>query len=328
MKLLKETATLNVVCDFLKNKGLHHSASSWDKLLSERIIPSLEEKQITVNDLIALLQRAEEYGRKHTFLYKCLPSIAEELLNERRMEAILKSSGLDKLIDKPAILDQPESPTIADVRWLKNPNGITEGFLIKIIEARISMEFVGEESDGNLVSRQYKQVKERAVNVVKLDTKGNLEIRIASQKNSTLYKDNLVKMWDLVGEIFPRLNFAEISLHKAKDRLWNDKAELQSLIRYSDSTLKNESGTVLKAASGSFDSDLFDDTGATDSLATFLSHKAHCETFNIWFKANAPLPSKDIHVLLSGEINEFAITAHCNEEDYAYVLGQLRKFNT
>ena len=39
------------------------------------------------------------------------------------------------------------------------------------------------------------------------------------------------------------------------------------------------------------------------------------------------LPSKDVHVILKGKLNEFAIPAQCSKQDYEYVLNQLRKYN-
>ena len=39
------------------------------------------------------------------------------------------------------------------------------------------------------------------------------------------------------------------------------------------------------------------------------------------------LPSRDVHVLLKGALNEFAVTAKCSKQDYEYVLTQLRKYN-
>lgn len=44
-------------------------------------------------------------------------------------------------------------------------------------------------------------------------------------------------------------------------------------------------------------------------------------------KPNADGSEKEIHVLLNGEANEFAVTAAITEEEYEYVLHQVRKYN-
>ena len=53
---------------------------------------------------------------------------------------------------------------------------------------------------------------------------------------------------------------------------------------------------------------------------------SYCAGANLWFKKASGL-SSDSHVLLTGESNEFALPANCSEEDYKYVLNQLRYFN-
>jgi hypothetical protein len=63
-------------------------------------------------------------------------------------------------------------------------------------------------------------------------------------------------------------------------------------------------------------------------LLPFLSHDAHCDASNIWFKAGpGSVPARDLHVLLAGDVNEFAITARCSETDFEYALSELRSLN-
>ncbi len=330
IKLLQETTTLSIVSNFLKDKGLHHSASSWDQLRAERILPALAEHRIDIKDLVNLLRTAEEYGRQHVFLYRCLSEEKIcELLDEERIKDILETIGLTDILNEPKILDQPESPTIVDVRWEKSRNGILIGLVIKIIEARISKKFVREQSnDDGTVSEIYKHIPERVVNVIKLRVNGDLELRIASQESKS-YKNNVDNIWCLIDDILPRNSFSEIYLSKAMDCLWRDRHVLHDLIRFSDSTLRNDYGTAVKAASGSQESNLFDDEGANNCMEAFFKSEAHCEAHNIWFKVinGESIPSKEVHVLLSGELNEFAITPHSSEENYEYVINQLKRLN-
>jgi hypothetical protein len=84
---------------------------------------------------------------------------------------------------------------------------------------------------------------------------------------------------------------------------------------------------VLSAATGfSEQGSLFDDQGAALSLDAFFEHHGYCDSSNIWWLKSSeepPIPSKDVHVLLSGATNEFAVTARCSREDHEYVLRQL-----
>lgn len=55
----------------------------------------------------------------------------------------------------------------------------------------------------------------------------------------------------------------------------------------------------------------------------------YCSSSNVWFlEGPSGIPSKKIHVLLSGEMHEFAITMHCRKADYDYVIGKIRFLNS
>ena len=327
IKLLRQTTSLAIVKDFLKNKDLHHSASSWDELREKRISPALDSKQLSKKELIDLLRQAEEHGRQHIFLYKCPAKKAQDLMDRNKIEHALKKKGLDSLLTTPTVLDQPSEPTISDIRW-EGDTDRPSHFTVKIVEQRISHVYLEESEENGFFIKRYEKVKERAVNIARLHRNGSLEIRITSHSNSSKYHSDVNKIIGQLSDIIDLSGFTEVSLYQLKNKLWDDRASLGGIIKYSDSTLRNNLGTVLKAATGDPNCNLIDDTGADSSLETFMSHDAYCDSSNIWLIKNEPLPSKDIHILLSGEVNEFAITAHCNQLDYEHALNQLQKLNS
>jgi hypothetical protein len=297
-------------------------------MIDNRLIPAIKSKGINTEDLIDLLRNIEEYGHQHIFLYKCPEETATALINTDRITSIMKKSELSPLIDKPKILDQPQTPEITDVR-LEHTNNNSNNFIIKIIETRESSELISESVKKDILTKKWRIKKQRAVNLFKLRADGWLELRIASQKNSTKYKSEINKMWEIVEEFLPKASFTEISLSRAKENLWDKRAILQDKIRYSDTTLKNENGNTIRALTGSHLADLYEDNGINDSMEVFHNNDAYCDSHNIWFKFPS-IPdnnSHEIHVLLSGEMNEFAITAQCSAQEYEYVYDQLRSFN-
>ena len=326
IKLLEETTTLQVIRDFLKGKGLHHSASSWEQLRSERILPALRECKINNQDLINLLQSAEEYRLQHVFLFKCSnEEKLHTLLDRERIGKILTKMELGDILIKPKILDQPQLPTIVDVRLDKS------GLIIKIIETRISEKLLKEVfNEDETVSRVYKKVSERAVNVVRLRTSGELELCLASQSGKS-YQKNLNNIWSLVEEIIPAQDFSEVYLNRAKNLLWKNREDYaQNLLRFSSLGARNDKGTLLTIASGSRDTNLFKDNGANVSAESFVSHDGYCENYNFWLlqQENQGIPTEDIHVTISGELNEFSINPHSREENYEYAIKLLRQLNS
>lgn len=328
-KLLQENSTLGQVAQYLKRKGLHYSAGSWDELFGKRLSKSLEAQELSREDLIELIRLSEEYGTQHVFLYATKARRAKQLAENTRVESELNKMGHSSLVGRPRILDQPLSPTITDVR-------VDESLVAKIVERRVYQRFVDQRVEGGFTVKRYKDIEVRAVNLFKLHNNGLLEVRIYTHDNSSDYQNDVTKMWNLLSFLYPPSDFSEYPIAKAKTNLWTKRNALKTVIRYSDSVLRNALGTALSASTGSEQQSLFDDQGASNSLDEFLKHKAYCDSSNIWWlrgggKQSANefemLPSKDVHVILKGKLNEFTIPAKCSKQDYEYVLDQLRKYN-
>lgn len=324
IELLRQTSSLGVVSEFLKSKGLRHSAGSWEDMEGKRLLPAITANEISNADLISLLRSAEECGKQHVFLYSCDAARAQELFDRARITAILGSLGKTSLLTEPEVLNQPTRPTIVDVRW--ESADVDLRLTIKEIELRLQQRYLGTEQDGDKIKKVYQIRQERVVNVARLHRNGLLEIRIGSHANSSQYKDDINRFWAHVSSFLPRADFLDVSLSTAKARLLTERTALLERIRYTDSTLRNDNGVVLRAATGSEANDLGQDAGAQASLDTFIAHDAYCEGHNFHFKAVHGLKNA-VHVIMTGALNEFAVPANCSQEDYEYVLDQVRSLN-
>jgi len=200
--------------------------------------------------------------------------------------------------------------------------------VMKAIETRQYRKFISEERDGNRITRVYEELEERAVNVVRLLPSGLLEMRIQVHTGSE-YASDVADFWSLINPVLPQLNFQIMSVSPAKQFLWTNRKNLAEKIRYSDSRLRNASGTVLSAATGNIQASLYDDDKAAASLDTFLKGDALLDKSNVfWIRGANGTPSRDIHVLLDGEINQFVVTATCLKADYEYVFDEINKANS
>jgi hypothetical protein len=199
------------------------------------------------------------------------------------------------------------------------------------VETRILVELIGEhdQANGHFV-REYRRDPVRAVNVIRIHDDGLLEMRIYSHRaTGGRYKDDLPMMWGLLSGLADFDDYEELSLLTAKQTIWEKRAELKGILRFSRASLRDKSGTTMDCAVGSFDADLFDDDAAEAGLSIFHKKgRAYCDRHNLWWLTQrSGIPSKDVHVLLSGEENEFAVTMQCVREDYEYVLAELRRLN-
>jgi len=324
-ELLRYSTNRKVVEDFLRSKGLQHSASNWEEFIAKRIIPSVENNELHENDFLALLSSVEEYGKQHIFLYSCPPEIAENLLSETRVLQELRSAKWETLIESPLALDTPDVPTVVDVRLEKA--AVPLSLTIKEVYTHRAYKPDSSKEVGDQLIKTWRIIRTRAVNIAKLHRDGLLEIRLASVTESS-YKEQRERFLHQLVNMIPIHQFNPITFAPAKNKLSSNKQELSQTLRFADTILKNENGTTFKVSSGSVSDDLAADEGAIESEGGFLRHNgAYAEGQNFFIKAVPDSLSKEILILMSGEPHEFGVMANCSEADYSYVLGELRKLN-
>jgi hypothetical protein len=220
MELLQNTTSKELFCDFLKNKGLHHSGS-WSDLITKRVIPYIDDKKITVEELVSLLSDSDEHGRQHVFLYQ-IRSKAFDALRKDKLIPVLKANNLDKLLTSPLILDKPETPTISDIRWENNESEL----IIKVISTSQKYESVSEEhTDDDHFIKKFKRITTRSVNIVKLHSNGLVEVRISSKSNSTKYFEDVENLLHSLKAIIPykEITSSPVNLLRAKKQIMGRK---------------------------------------------------------------------------------------------------------
>lgn len=327
VKLLDETTNLDVVRGFLKSKGEHFSAGSWQEMHDKRIVPAVRKGAVTVGELVALLAQAEEFGGTHSFLFKCSAANARHLLTEESVKAAVKKMGLADILENPRVLDQPQEATVSAVRWDTDKRG--RCLVAKVIERRQKLvpqpaENGEANDDGEFVEKRWRKVPVRTVNVMRLYASGLLEVRIQAHSHASDYTQAISSLWNLLSALFPPAGFDSLSLAKAKNELYRRKDEFKSLVRFSDSTLRDDMGAVITAGTGSEQSSLFANKCAAEGVGAFLKAGGHCDEFNIWWLAQKnALPSADIHMLISGQPNEFSVTGSCSKDDFEYAFDRL-----
>ncbi|MDF5804620.1 hypothetical protein P4238_11985 [Pseudomonas aeruginosa] len=276
-----------------------------------------------------MLREVEEHGRQHIFLYKCLEDDAQKLLNRKRIETIAGELGLSNLLSEPLYVEMPEEPQVVDIRIDEAPNG--SGVLsltVKVCECRQTSKLVGDEYD-EATSRRYKTYeikKKRAISIAKLSIDGTLELRIASRDNSTKYHEQISELIRKVNNFFNITLFHQVSLSTAKDTLFKNKEKFEGTIRYSNTTARNDFGVAMNLSASNLSQSLLEDNGSNSAMKEFLSNDGFVTGSNIWFI----LPEdedRQIHVILSGETHEFAVTGACTSREYSYVLGKILSLN-
>lgn len=326
--LIRSATTRKVVRDFLEAKKLKFSAANWDELYHSRILPAIKDGDLTLKDLHGLLRSTEGYGNQHVFLFRCDPARAKAMIATERIRVKLLELDMQHLSQGPLAVDIPDEPKIVDVHT-GSKNGL-QFLLIKEIEKRTRNVLDGTVVDSQTggFAKHYKPEAYRVVNIARLFENGILELRIASRDSATKYAADVLRLRNAVADFVLIDEFFDYSIQKAKDYILEKHDELKDKIRYSDYTLTNRYGTQIKAIAAMATEDFTDDVDALESLNSFKKSQTSCTSSNIFFLAtDDEKRAKDIHVLLSGETNEFALTAAATAEDYEYVFSEILQYN-
>lgn len=189
---------------------------------------------------------------------------------------------------------------------------------------------MGEQAEAGTsrVARTYDEERKRAVNMAKLYEDGQLELRIASQDSSTRYHDNVQALFSAIKRLIPADEFESVSLQTAKTRIWNDRVRLAEDIRYGRSEARNDYGFSISVNTPSQEDNITKDTGSAGALEIFLAEEGQVVGSNLYLKIRDSDPPREVHILLSGEVNEFAIPAACSAEDFSYVRRTIQALNT
>jgi hypothetical protein len=327
--LIREASSLEVVREFLRDRKVPITAPNWDELYIQRVLPALESKKLTIEDLSALLRQVEEYGKQHIFLFKCSSADAQKILGRARVESIAAELEVLERMTVPLHLEMPESPEIVDIRLDEAPNGAGPVSLtVKICETRESSKLVEDSLDPatNRRTKTYQITKKRAISIAHLNRDGLLQVRIASRDTSTKYHEQLSAMIAKILKFVPINLFEPVSLSKAKETLYNKQEDFAGVIRYSTTTAMNDFGVSMNLAASNLSKNLSDDGGSSAAMKSFMAEKGFVTGSNIWFIMPDDA-SRQIHVYLSGERNEFAITATCTPGEYSYVIEKILSLN-
>jgi hypothetical protein len=271
----------------------------------------------------------EEFGKQHIFLFKCSPADAQRILGRARVESVATDLGVLERMSIPLHLEMPEAPEIVDIRLEDAPNDSGPiSLTVKICETRESSKLVDDSLNAamNQRTKTYQISKKRAISIAHLDREGLLQIRIASRDTSTKYHEQLSAIISMILKFVPINVFEPVSLSKAKETLYNKQQDFAGIIRYSTTTAMNDFGISMNLAASNMSKDLSEDGGSSAAMKSFMAEKGFVTGSNIWFIMPDDA-SRQIHVYLSGERNEFAITATCTPGEYSYVIEKILSLN-
>jgi hypothetical protein len=325
-RAIEAGTSISAVAEFLRSKGVPHSAQSWDQIWDLRILPALKRNKLSDDDIRTLLREAEDYGRQHVFLFEPSSSNADpaSLVRPERVRRLLGRKGWQHLVDSVVVPALPRDTELVDVHF----DGSYVTF--KFVERRRVILKEREElrnGDGYQVKSVPKDV--RAVDVVTLFANGLLEFRIATLTGTTSYLTIADELRRTLSDFIPQGDFREKDLAKLRRRLVvRPSSAVKSLVRIRRASGHDSDGVKFDVGMGNPTGDLLDSESAVDGLEKLASQKARLSHTAIGFLPQTTgMPHRELNVFLTAEVNEISLIQNCTRKEYEYIRGQFEKYS-
>jgi hypothetical protein len=324
--LLRKNSTLETVSKYLENRGLPSSAPSWP-ILFERMATLLSDKRLSREDLLRMLREAEEFGRQHVFLYSSSRNYATSLMNEATLQANLAKLDLVEIFAKPRIVGVAKGLQLVEARIDTPKKGGMRALVIKAVDVHSYRERESKVIEGDREIETYLWRHDRVVDVMSVREDGVLELRLQARRNTVNYEELAENLFTKSTGIIERMRFPPMSLAKARLTLIQKRTQMGHIVRFADNQLRDKDGNVISMASGSKQQELYSKGSASDKAVDgFLSvGTPMCDEIDCFWlmRKGSPEPSTELHTLIAGSNNEFALTRQCSRKDYEYALAQI-----
>lgn len=324
--LLRKHSTLKAIEKYLSDKSLPSSSPSWP-VVFERLAGLLSDGRLQRSDLLRLLRDAEEFGKQHIFLHRCSKKYATELINEGVLAANLAKLDLSEILTKPRIVGKSKGLQLVEARIDSPKKGGMRSLVLKAVDVNSYRERESKVIEGDREIETYLWQHDRVVDVLSIREDGLLEIRLESRRNTVKYAELAENVFTKTTGIIERIQFQPVSLAKARLTLIQKRSQMGHIVRFADNQLRDKDGNSISVASGSKQQELYIQGSASDkAMEGFLSvGTPTCDEIDCFWltRKGSPEPSVELHTLIEGENNEYALTAHCTRKDYEYVLAQI-----
>ncbi len=187
------------VSDFLQGKNIPYTGTK--ETLEERIRTGIDQRAISHEELVALLDDIEGWGNQHVYLYKLTEAAVEVLRDGDLVQQQFEAKGLGHLFNDGITVFIPEQPTLAS----SSHNDQTLN--LKFVEQRRWSELIANEVEdhpdyGQLEVRKYRTRRGRGVNSVRVHLPtGQVEVMIQTLQSGTRYdevRDNFLAEFDWI----------------------------------------------------------------------------------------------------------------------------------
>ncbi len=170
----------------------------------------IDDGTFNLIELTELLDKIEEFGNQHIYLFNCNPNYIEILKNPSYVLENLKSHGLDHLYNNENFIILPNESTLTGV--IHNANSLK----FKWVEKRVWKELSDEKIDGDRFIKTYQIKLSRGITTFRVSlVSGNAELMIQRLPKGANYENIKNDYLERLDNLFNIHSLSPLSLRRS-----------------------------------------------------------------------------------------------------------------
>jgi hypothetical protein len=309
---------MGVIQDFLRDKKQPFTGTK--DFLRQRVVGYVEEKTVSPEELIGLLDHVEGWGNQHIYLYRSPESSARAWDTEAKAREVLQANGKEALLNRRCPLLLPAVPKLCSVEWA--PDRVRFVWVEKrpVRERVKSEDLKGADigRDADLEFDAYRRRISRGIVAFDWDlVSGHAALLIQCLPSGNDYE---AARGRFVAELEPLVEFTRFDRVRVSSAIIPIEQSNEVERRQVEHATDRGSGIVYRSPRRGVDA--FSDPVVLGAR-TATGNKLAGRLGNFYWPIEGEKPRR-IHVKLYAADQRIGIFGECSEEEVRHVLSRIR----
>jgi len=299
--------------------GLRKSGTKEE--IEERIVEAIKDGNIPIDDVVAILDKIEAWGRQHVFLYSAPDKVPAHLRSKSGLQSALDNAGWNVSVNSAATLALPKIKTVRLV------NLTSERLRIEWVEARDwterlpSLDYIDTVSEQEVVFQACRKRQQRAISAFEWNFMAQTgELFIHRLPSGTKYDKEEEAFRALLKPIVDLDTFEFLGIKRALSKVKEAPGVRERKTNY---VAANNSKISLQSAGRA------STVGAEPELKEVgdlikRSRKFGAAFLNCFWEKDGKL-GQEVHTHIDSFDSKVGFLGQCSEESVRYVLSRIRK---
>jgi hypothetical protein len=322
LHLLETLRAKSQVSELLAKHELSHSGT-WTQI-KKHIVSAVADGQISVDELLALVERIEEHGDQYAFFYDVDLAKGNKLKSLNNLQAKLTELGSAGVLKSTTVVGTPSStPVFGSVRHVTGKYGKIK-VKLKWIHKRNFRKQIGETTSGNIVTVKYEIFDVRAVDIAEFDFQRN-RAHLFVQKVGTSTREHRNPLQAMLDRLSPTFLDADVLqpldlgpvLKKLNDENFTEARRRRCQAR-------DEAGNIIDVTSATEEDDIFGPGFYKSGRDHYSGHLTSLHANAYWTPILGKL-EREIHLIFPYRnfANAVVLPQRCLPAEREYVLSRV-----